>query len=179
MWCLRFFLFDLVESPRYLVGKGKDEEAVAVIHKIAAYNSKTSSLTIEHLTKIGVVDDDRHVGKGILSRTSNFTGEHIKALFATKKMAYSTSLLISIWGKSTCIYVVLLLIPEMTLGIIGLASTLYNNFLPFLWVMITFVKKRGLIKYRLASRGAHFGDASLNITYRNVHDFFIYLFFFV
>lgn len=38
------------------------------------------------------------------------------------------------------------------LGIIGLASTLYNNFLPFL----------------LASRGAQFGDSSYYITYRNV-----------
>ena len=37
-------------------------------------------------------------------------------------------------------------------GIIGLASTLYNNFLPFL----------------LASRGAKFGDSSYYITYRNV-----------
>jgi len=105
MWCLRFFLFDLVESPRYLIGKGKDEEAVAVIHKIAAYNSTTSSLTVEHLTNIGsVVVHDKDVGgargKGILSKTSNFTTEHIKALFATKTMAYSTSLLISIWGKS-------------------------------------------------------------------------------
>ncbi|KAF8809939.1 MFS general substrate transporter [Phlegmacium glaucopus] len=136
LWALRFFLFDLVESPRYLIGKGKDEEAVAVIHKIATYNSTTSSLTVEHLTKIGSMVNDEEVGargKGLLSRTSNFTTEHIKALFATRKMAYSTSLLMSIWG------------------IIGLASTLYNNFLPFL----------------LASRGAHFGDASLNITYRN------------
>lgn len=140
MWSLRLFLFDLVESPRYLVGKGKDEEAVVVLHKIAAYNSTTSTLTVEQLTQIGSMVDDSDVAgarrgnlKGILSRTSNFTISHIKALFATKEMARSTSLLISIWG------------------IIGLASTLYNNFLPFL----------------LASRGAHFGDSSLNITYRN------------
>ena len=103
MWFLRFFFFDLVESPRYLIGKGKDEEAVAVIHKIAAYNSTTSSLTVEHLTQIGSMVHDKDVGahgKGVLSRTSNFTSEHIKALFATKKMAYSTSLLISIWGRA-------------------------------------------------------------------------------
>ena len=101
MWSLRFFLFDLVESPRYLVGKGEDEEAVAVIHKIAAYNSTTSSLTLEQLSKIGSIVDVGARGKGILSRTSNFTIDHIKALFATKEIAFSTSLLISIWGKST------------------------------------------------------------------------------
>ena len=99
MWSLRFFFFDLVESPRYLVGKGEDAEAVVVIHKIAAYNSTTSSLTVEHLTQIGSTGAQVR-GKGILSRTSNFTMDHIKALFATKEMAYSTSLLISIWGKS-------------------------------------------------------------------------------
>lgn len=27
---------------------------------------------------------------------------------------------------------------------------------------------------RLASRGAHFGDSSLNITYRNVRDFIVH-----
>ena len=99
MWSLRFFFFDLVESPRYLVGKGEDAEAVVVIHKIAAYNSTTSSLAVEHLTQIGSTGAQVR-GKGILSRTSNFTMDHIKALFATKEMAYSTSLLISIWGKS-------------------------------------------------------------------------------
>ena len=138
MWFLRFFLFDLVESPRYLIGKGKDEEAVAVIHKIAAYNSTTSSLTLEHLTEIGsMVEVDAHP-KDILSRTSSFTRDHIKALFATKRMAYSTSLLIFIWGKSIC-YLYSTTTTEVSeislLGIIGLASTLYNNFLPFLYVI--------------------------------------------
>ncbi|KAF8153781.1 major facilitator superfamily domain-containing protein [Crassisporium funariophilum] len=132
LWGLRFFVFDLVESPRYLIGKGKDEEAVAVIHKIAAYNSTASSLTVDQLTAVGSLTQNGE-GKGMLSKTSNFTLVHIKALFSTRKMAYSTSLLISVWG------------------VIGLASTLYNSFLPFL----------------LASRGARFGDSSLNITYRN------------
>ncbi|KAF8963294.1 MFS general substrate transporter [Flammula alnicola] len=137
LWGARFFLFNLMESPRYLIGKGEDEKAVAVIHKVAAYNGTTSSLTLDQLTSIGEstrqTESKHEAGKLSLSRTSNYTLDHIKSLFRTRKMAYSTSLLISIWG------------------IIGLASTLYNNFLPFL----------------LASRGAHFGDSSLNITYRN------------
>jgi hypothetical protein len=108
MWFLRFFLFDLLESPRYLIGKGKDEEAVAVIHKIAAYNSTTSSLTLDQLTEMGSIVDVGSRKQGILSRSSNLTVKHIKALFATKKMAFSTSLLISIWGKSS-FYLLLLL----------------------------------------------------------------------
>ncbi|KAF8200208.1 MFS general substrate transporter [Pholiota molesta] len=135
LWIARFFLFKLMESPRYLIGKGEDEKAVAVIHKLAAYNGTTSTLTVDQLKSLGSLETEGKYPGGTLSlsRTSNYTLDHIKALFRTRQMAYSTSLLISIWG------------------IIGLASTLYNNFLPFL----------------LASRGAHFGDSSLNITYRN------------
>jgi len=53
LWGIRIFAFDLLESPRYLIGKGKDEEAVAVIYKVAAYNKTTSSLTVDQLTSIG------------------------------------------------------------------------------------------------------------------------------
>ncbi|CAA7263985.1 unnamed protein product [Cyclocybe aegerita] len=136
LWSIRFFVFDLMESPRYLVGKGKDEDAVKIIHKIAEYNGTTSTLTVDQLASVGKLHGEsgtKESPKGILSRTSVYTFEHIKSLFRTPKIAYSTSLLIAVWG------------------IIGLASTLYNNFLPYL----------------LVNRGARFGDASLNITYRN------------
>ena len=101
LWAARFFLFNLVESPRYLIGKGKDEEAVAVIHRVAEYNGKTSSLTVDQLTSLGSIYDQAGADRGSrwsLSRTSDFTLDHIRALFRTAKVAYSTSLLISIWG---------------------------------------------------------------------------------
>ncbi|KAL0579739.1 hypothetical protein V5O48_002233 [Marasmius crinis-equi] len=142
LWALRFFVFKLVESPRFLVGIGKDAEAVEVIKKVAEFNSTTTSLTVEQLTNAGKVSLGEGVGgtqtgskrRTLLSRTSVFGLQHIKALFRTRKLAFTTSLLISMWG------------------IIGLASTLYNNFLPFL----------------LNTRGAQFGDGSLYITYRNM-----------
>ena len=100
LWSIRFFAFDLCESPRFLIGVGKDEEAVAVIHKIAAYNSVTTSLTLDQLTKAVSVLTNKRLDKkarGILSETSNFTTNHVKALFSTRKTAYSTSLLIILW----------------------------------------------------------------------------------
>ncbi|KAF7356797.1 MFS general substrate transporter [Mycena venus] len=132
---VRFFAFNLLESPRFLIGIGNDQGAVEVIQKMAAYNSTTTNLSLEDLTG---VEDKRANEKGtdvrpLFSRTSLFTLEHVKALFATRKMAISTSMLIALWG------------------IIGLASTLYNSFLPFL----------------LTSRGAQFNDGSLYLTYRN------------
>ena len=141
LWGLRFFIFTLEESPRFLAGRGQDTEAVAVVQRLAAYNGRTSTLTVEQLTKAAEAARERHglqngeKSKGkILSQSSAYTMDHVKALFETRKLAWSTSLLIALWG------------------IIGLASTLYNNFLPYL----------------LASRGAKFGDSTYYITYRNV-----------
>ncbi|KAJ8457622.1 hypothetical protein ONZ45_g18242 [Pleurotus djamor] len=146
MWGLRFFVFTLLESPRYLVGLGKDQEAVDVILHLAKFNGTTSDLTIDRLkmaekSALGVAyesDGDHAPGGGkrkkLLSQSSAYGLSHIKALFRTRKLGTSTSLLIAIWG------------------IIGLASTLYNNFLPFI----------------LNSRGTAFGDGSLYITYRNI-----------
>ncbi|KAJ7026293.1 MFS general substrate transporter [Mycena alexandri] len=130
---IRFFVFRLLESPRYLVGIGEDQRAVDVIHQIASYNSTTTSLSLEDLTGVEKHTQDNTESRPLFSKTSIFTMTHIKALFMTRKMAISTSLLIALWG------------------IIGLASTLYNSFLPFL----------------LASRGAQFNDGSLYLTYRN------------
>ncbi|KAH8111509.1 MFS general substrate transporter [Phellopilus nigrolimitatus] len=146
LWALRFFVFTLYESPKYLMGRGRDAEAVAIVHKVAAYNGKTSSLSIEHLLAIekrfkahGESDsgDASGIDTSALAaarrKLEKFNGGHVKALFATKKLAWSTSLLIVLWA------------------FIGLAFPLYNSF----------------VTYFLATRGADFGDGSVYITYRN------------
>ena len=138
LWGIRFFLFELVESPRYLVGKGQDQEAVAVIHKIAAFNHTVSSLTVDQLRVASSQGDKSlpNAKRGILSRTSHYSADHVKALFRTAKIAYSTSLLIALWGeldsRSTAHA------TNLLKGMIGLASTLYNNFLPYLYVCKSF-----------------------------------------
>ncbi|KAI0270602.1 MFS general substrate transporter [Gloeopeniophorella convolvens] len=132
---VRLFVFRLHESPRYLVGRGRDAEAVAIVREIARYNGTETSLTVEDLEDAARGAEEKQSAHKwrVLSESSTWSGKHIRSLFATRKMAWSTSLLIAIWG------------------IIGLASTLYNNFLPFL----------------LASRGAKFDDATYFTTYRN------------
>ncbi|KAH9851729.1 MFS general substrate transporter [Lenzites betulinus] len=153
LFILRFFVFHLYESPRYLVGRGRDADAVEVVRKVAAYNGKSTSLTVEMLVaageaarqKMGEVtpnigaaqEDNGNSEKGLRGAMSAgmqaFSGKHVKALFATKKLALSTTVLIWIWA------------------LIGLAFALYNNYIPFF----------------LATRGADFGDGSVYITYRN------------
>ncbi|CUA71355.1 putative MFS-type transporter PB1E7,08c [Schizosaccharomyces pombe 972h-] [Rhizoctonia solani] len=148
LWIIRFFVFRLYESPKYLMGRGRFEEAVQVVHAVAKYNGKTISLTTEELETAGVSGNHEYTPKGVeagpaeLDTTARaalkrkfekFNGDHVRSLFATRKMAISTSLVIAIWA------------------IIGLAFPLYNAF----------------VTYFLATRGADFGDGSVYITYRN------------
>ncbi|KAI0712387.1 MFS general substrate transporter [Earliella scabrosa] len=142
---LRFFVFHMYESPKYLMGRGRDAEAVEVIRAVAKYNGKETTLTVEALQeaearaagKSGYVPGGKVMdtsAKAAVRRTLNiFSGDHVRSLFATKKLAYSTTLLIILWA------------------FIGLAFPLYNGFVTFF----------------LASRGTDFGDGSLNVTYRN------------
>ncbi|KAG8692222.1 hypothetical protein FRC11_003768, partial [Ceratobasidium sp. 423] len=148
LWVIRFFIFHLYESPKYLMGRGRFEEAVEVVHAVAKYNGKTIALTTEELESAGVSGNHADTAKGVeegpaeldtsaraaLKRKfEQFNGDHVRSLFVTRKMAISTSLVIAIWA------------------IIGLAFPLYNAF----------------VTYFLATRGADFGDGSVYITYRN------------
>lgn len=110
LFFLRFAAFHLYESPKYLMGRGRDAEAVEVVHKVAAYNGKTSSLTLQMLQDAESVVTDEEKGEKAVMDTSvkaaisrklrSFSGDHVRTLFATRKLAYSTSLLIILWGKS-------------------------------------------------------------------------------
>ncbi|KAG9309579.1 major facilitator superfamily domain-containing protein [Chiua virens] len=108
LWFLRFFIFRLYESPKYLMSRGKDEEAVKVVHKVAAYNGKTSSLTVEHLKSVEGLSTalpertttiDISVISVLRRKLAVFDSHHVRPLFATRKLAYSTILLIILWGK--------------------------------------------------------------------------------
>lgn len=39
---VRFICFTVFESPKYLMGKGLDQEAVRIVHEVARRNGKTS-----------------------------------------------------------------------------------------------------------------------------------------
>jgi hypothetical protein len=97
---LRTFAFPLYESPRYLLGRGHDEAAVAVVREIARYNGTESSLTVEDLQEAAQSAEHKEGAYRwrVLSDSSAWRANHVRALFSTKKMAWSTSLLIWIWG---------------------------------------------------------------------------------
>ncbi|EEH50550.1 uncharacterized protein PADG_06629 [Paracoccidioides brasiliensis Pb18] len=115
MFFLRFACFTIFESPKYLMGRGRDQEAVHVVHQVAQRNGKTSSLTLENLEALGHgTTQGTGAGSALGRNLERFDAGHVKSLFATPKLAWSTSLMILIWA------------------FIGLGFPLYNTFLPYI-----------------------------------------------
>ncbi|EFQ89226.1 hypothetical protein PTT_14579 [Pyrenophora teres f. teres 0-1] len=141
MFIARFLLFTIFESPKFLMGKGNDSEAVRIVHEVARRNGKTTPLTLSDLRTCNLVarpGTSHHrpttaATAAIKRNLSKFDLSHIKALFATPKLALSTTLITTIWA------------------LIGLGYPLYNAFLPYIQ----------------ATRGVVFADGSTYITYRN------------
>lgn len=117
LWAIRFFVFTLYESPKYLMGRGRIEEAVSVVHAVAKYNGRETDLTVDQLHDAGLPreqsdrpkrDDDKEMLQPPDMDTSAFAAFRrglkaynsslIRSLFATRKLAISTSLIISVWG---------------------------------------------------------------------------------
>ncbi|BCR91755.1 putative sugar transporter [Aspergillus chevalieri] len=142
MFICRFVFFTLFESPKYLMGKGRNDEAVEVVREIARRNGRRTSFSLSDLQE-NDAEDEEDVGLSTLPalstrnlirmRLEKVSLEHVRGLFDTPRRALSTSMIMLVWA------------------FIGLGSPLYNAFLPYIQ----------------QSRGAEFGDGSTYITYRN------------
>ncbi|KAL1983385.1 hypothetical protein VTN96DRAFT_10367 [Rasamsonia emersonii] len=138
MFSCRFFLFHLYESPKYLLSRGRQEDAVRTVHAIAFKNRTKTWLTVDILNEIGGRPDEIPEQKlsnvEIIKRAlSKFSGQRIGPLFGTKRLGFTTVLLWFCWAT------------------IGMGYPLFNAFLP---------------QY-LAHAGASGGATPVNITYRN------------
>ncbi|GLA26102.1 hypothetical protein CBS147343_10259 [Aspergillus niger] len=116
-WMCRFFFFKLYESPKFLVSKGRDEDAVAAIHGVAHHNKKKTWLTVEILQEIGGAAEDSKeqnlTSAQILKRSlSKFSVQQIGPLFSSKRLGITTALIWLCWTT------------------IGMGYTLFNAFLP-------------------------------------------------
>jgi MFS family permease len=116
MFILRFFVFKLYESPKFLMGKGLDERAVEVVHEVARRNGKTSSLTLADLQAAGQYGATQKTDatSALKRRLQKVNLTHVRALFRTKRLAFSTSMIMLVWA------------------FIGLGFPLYNAFLPYI-----------------------------------------------
>ncbi|KAK4938606.1 Filamentous Growth Regulator [Elasticomyces elasticus] len=112
---LRVTVIRLKETPKYLLAKGKDEEVVETFRQISQKYNRPCSLTIEQLQACGPI-------RSTYGKSRYGFGEllaHLRGLFATKKLGFSTSM---IWLSWT---------------LIGLAYPLFYVFLP------QYLKSRG------------------------------------
>ncbi|KAL3492661.1 major facilitator superfamily domain-containing protein [Aspergillus germanicus] len=118
MFICRFFLFHLYESPKFLLSRGRQDDAVAAVHGIAYKNHVKTWLTVEILNEIGGYPEESTntqslSNKQIVQRyMSKFSLDRIRGLFATKKLGISTVILWFCWTT------------------IGMGYPLFNAFLP-------------------------------------------------
>ncbi|PPQ76608.1 hypothetical protein CVT26_012747 [Gymnopilus dilepis] len=115
MFICRFFLFDLQESPKYLVANGRDEEAIEVMKHLAQKNGKTITLTLDQLQAVSGNSNlhPRSISQLLKPSSLHVSLSHVKPLFAGKKLAVNTTIVFFLWA------------------IIGLADALFYAFLPF------------------------------------------------
>jgi hypothetical protein len=116
-----------------------------VLDKVAKFNGLARQpLTVAALEQVEVntvgevlprpePDNIKRIAQRAVKVVGGFQFAHIRALFNSRKNAVSTGLIVFVWA------------------LIGLASPLYNDFLPVY----------------LANHGASSGDSSINTTYRN------------
>ena len=115
MFCCRFFIFTLYESPKFLIGRGRDEDAVRIVHEVASRNGNATNLTSEDLVVHDTEGNRMTSATAIVTRRLEIVNlAHVRALFASPKLAWSTSLIMLIWAFT------------------GLGFPLYNAFLPYI-----------------------------------------------
>ncbi|KZT26542.1 putative sugar transporter [Neolentinus lepideus HHB14362 ss-1] len=118
MFICRFFLFHLFESPKFLLARGREAEAVAVVHGIAYKNKSKTWLTEEILDEVGgdpekPQETTKLTNVEIVQRFfSRFSKDRIMPLFADWRIGLTTALIWFCWAT------------------IGMGYPLFNAFLP-------------------------------------------------
>ncbi|KEY70283.1 hypothetical protein S7711_06986 [Stachybotrys chartarum IBT 7711] len=107
MFAIRCFGFHLFESPKFLLNKGRQEEAVAVVHGIAYRNHTKTWLTSEIMDQVAAGDsgEQRQQSQASLvpaavlrEKMRNFSMERLRPLFKTKTLGLATGLVWFCWA---------------------------------------------------------------------------------
>ncbi len=102
MFICRFFFFHLFESPKFLLSRGRQREAVAVVRGIAYKNKTTTWISEEVLDAIGgsaeeVPGQALSTTEIIKRQAEMFSTKRIAPLFAYKRLGVNTVLLWFCW----------------------------------------------------------------------------------
>ena len=96
---LRFVVFRFQESPKYLLYRGQDEKAIQVLHNIAKFNKRESTITTEVFAAL--TDEDSSMGSGNSShrpilgggskQTNSSFADKVKLELARYKLLFATA----------------------------------------------------------------------------------------
>lgn len=113
---LRFFLFTFHESPKFLLSRGKEAEAIEVLHKIAAFNrAPPPTLTLDMFAAIDETDSNASVVQNdrpqTRSEAAKSAGKAFVKEFARLKGVFTNRLQCFIFVLLAIAYMVLYPIP--------------------------------------------------------------------
>lgn len=85
------------------MGKGRDEDAMRIVHEVARRNGTTSDLSIEDLRACDQIGGGKRTqavdtSAAIKRKMEALSFTHVRALFATKRLAFSTGLIMLVWA---------------------------------------------------------------------------------
>lgn len=100
MFVCRFFLFNILESPKFLLSRNKQSEAIEVVQRMARYNGTRTWLdenTLQQLAGEDAAVPGLRMSALTKKRYSRFTVSRVRALFDGWRLGITTSLLWVIW----------------------------------------------------------------------------------
>lgn len=140
---IRVFIFKIPESPRYLLSRGRDQEAVDAVNFIARFNGKPESLTLDMLQAI-----DHQLGNAVAIGTTEVPAQSVTDRIKESFADYGTSSYKSLFaGRKLAQHTIVLLLIWLTVGV---AYPLYFGF----------------ITSYLQTRTGYTSDGSLSYTYK-------------
>ena len=93
VFIVRYFIFSFHESPKFLISKGRDEDAIEVLHQIAKFNkAPMPTLSIEEFEIIDA-DAELHQRTGIVKKNVVQKVTFMRGLFMDKIQCISFFLL--------------------------------------------------------------------------------------
>jgi MFS family permease len=112
VFILRSVVFSFQESPKFLVYRGKDAEAIEVLHTMSKYNKQTCNLTLEDLEALEREVDSTQSTRPVLesgikqlkstwAQKLKLEGDRFKLLFSSFQM---TRLTLLVWLTYICDY---------------------------------------------------------------------------
>ena len=111
LFFIRFIVFNFRESPKFLLIKGRDLEAVNVVHAVGKFNRRTPEeiqLSVEDMRALDAIYAQESLKDGppvspTVKKWYNLT--HFKILFATKKSIFLVLLIFAIYMLDYWAYV--------------------------------------------------------------------------